>query len=161
MKEQKNKNELKIKELTELNICLEKTDKNKDNEEIIEKSNKILDYEKQIKELNKKYLYYQTISQNQEQNIKKIINANKIINQKLKKSIETNNLLQKKNEELQHKIKEMEQISKSIKKDENKKDKENELEDNNYVIMELYNKNLGIQNDLYTRKTKIAKYTPK
>ena len=29
----------------------------------------------------------------------------------------------------------MEQISKSIKKDENKKDKENELEDNNYEIM--------------------------
>ena len=55
----------------------------------------------------------------------------------------------------------MQQISKSIKKEENKKDKENEPEDNNYEIMELYNKNLGIQNDLYTRKTKIAKYTPK
>ena len=38
LKEQKSKNELKIKELTELNIYLEKTDKNKDNEEIIEKS---------------------------------------------------------------------------------------------------------------------------
>ena len=79
LKEQKNENESKIKELTELNIYLEKTDKNKDNEEFIRKYKKILDYEKQIKDLNKKYINYQKISQNQAQKIKNIINIDNII----------------------------------------------------------------------------------